>query len=98
MARIRKRGKTWSYEIKKTKTNKAYYGSGYRTKKEAERVAKEIEVQISSGVEYKVQPEMTLVELFDNWLNVEILPQNIELKPRRSISNEKDGWKIILVI
>lgn len=90
MARIRKRGKTWSFEIKKGNDKKSYHGSGYRTKREAERAAKELELQLISDVSYKVQVEMSLVELFDNWLNVEILPQNIDWDTKRKYLKRKE--------
>lgn len=49
MARVRKRGKTWTYEIKKTSHHRSYSGGGFKTKKEAAAKAKEIEMQLSSG-------------------------------------------------
>lgn len=105
MPRIRKRGKTWSFEIKKTSKSKGYHGSGYRTKKEAERVAKEIELQLASNIEFNIQPEMTLVDLFDSWLKVEILPQNIDddtkkkyLKRKRWLENYFNDLKISQIL
>lgn len=105
MARIRKRGKTWSFEIKKTSNSKGYHGSGYRTKKEAERVAKEIELQLAKNSEFNIQTEMTLVDLFDSWLKVEILPQNIDddtkkkyLKRKRWLENYFNDLKISQIL
>ncbi len=78
MARIRKRGKNWEYEIKQNGKIVAR-GSGFSRKKDAERDARRVELSIGNqSLHYELKQDMTLVELFNSWLNIEILPQAIQ--------------------
>ncbi|WMB27861.1 Arm DNA-binding domain-containing protein [Streptococcus didelphis] len=88
MARVRKRGKTYSYEIKRAGKVVAH-DSGFKTKREADKVAKEIEVQLDSKLDYRLQPEMSLVELFQSWLDVEIFSQNIQSQTKKKYEKRK---------
>ena len=90
MARVRKRGKTWTYEIKKTSQHRSYSGSGFKTKKEAAAKAKEIEMQLSSGQLSVFENPLTLVELFDSWLEVEIMPQNIDIETKNRYARRRE--------
>lgn len=94
MARIRKRGKTWSFEIeRKGKGEKSYHGSGFRTKKEASDKAKEIELQLASGQLTVYENPLTLVELFDSWLEVEILPQKLDIDTKKRYKRRREVIK-----
>lgn len=89
MARVRKRGGTWSYEItRKGKT--VAHGSGFARKKDAEKEAKEVELLLDSQLDYQVVPEMSLVELFQSWLDVEILPQNLQIQTKKRYLKRKE--------
>lgn len=81
MARIRKRGKNWAYEIKESKRNGLVSKGGFKTKKEAEKAAKEMEIQLDSHPGY-VFKEMTLVELFNEWLHVEVYSQALDIETK----------------
>lgn len=88
MARIRKRGNTWEYEIKRN-GKVVYRGSGFNRKREAEKEAKEIEVMLDNQLDYQVKPDMSLVELFDTWLSVEILPQPLQTQTIKKYEKRK---------
>ncbi|HEL0663231.1 site-specific integrase [Streptococcus equi subsp. zooepidemicus] len=77
MARIRKRGKNWEYEIKRN-GKVVYRGNGFKRKKDAEKKAKEIEVMLDNQLDYQVRADVSLVELFDAWLTVEVFPQPLQ--------------------
>ncbi|EPV86460.1 tyrosine-type recombinase/integrase [Streptococcus agalactiae] len=83
MARIRKRGKNWEYEIKQNGKIVAR-GSGFSRKKDAERDARRVELSIGNqSLHYELKQDMTLVELFNSWLNIEILPQAIQPQTKK---------------
>ncbi len=83
MARIRKRGKNWEYEIKQNGKIVAR-GSGFSRKKDAERDARKVELSIGNqSLHYELKQDMTLVELFNSWLNIEILPQAIQPQTKK---------------
>ena len=91
MARIRKRGKTWSFEIERKGSNrKSYHGSGFRTKKEASEKAKEIELQLANGQISVYDTSLTVVELYNSWLEVEIMPQNIDIETKKRYLRRRD--------
>ena len=83
MARIRKRGKNWEYEIKQ-KGKIVARGSGFSRKKDAERDARRVELSIENqSLHYELKQDMTIVELFNSWLNIEILPQSIQSQTKK---------------
>ncbi|MDG3142851.1 site-specific integrase [Streptococcus suis] len=88
MARIRKRGNKWDYEIKRN-GKVVYRGSGFTRKKDADKEAKEMEVRLDSQLDYQVKPDMSLVELFDAWLSVEILPQPLQKQTIKKYEKRK---------
>ncbi len=93
MARIRKRGKNWEYEIKKNGKIIAR-GSGFSKRKDAESDARKVESEIEkNSFDYELRQDMTLVELFDAWLNIEILPQPIQLQTRKKYLKRREKIK-----
>ncbi|WP_180764369.1 tyrosine-type recombinase/integrase [Falseniella ignava] len=69
MASVKKRGKTWEYTVS-YKKGKGDYGrltkGGFRTKKEAESEARQLEVSISEGYN-PIKKEMLFSEYFKDW-------------------------------
>lgn len=72
MASYKKRGKTWQYEISFKKADGKYdkiRKSGFKTKKEAQSVAEELEQNMKRG--YKAHDkDVTLYEYFENWFSL----------------------------
>ncbi|MEY8462188.1 tyrosine-type recombinase/integrase [Streptococcus merionis] len=80
MARIRKRAnmKTYELEIEKTKSHPRIYKSGFRTKSEAIKEARRIESLLEQGKYNTAHTDITLSELFNMWLTVEIDAQDLD--------------------
>lgn len=89
MARVRKRGDTWSFEIAKNKKHPAVSKSGFKTRKLAEKEARRVEVLLEEGRYSESQVELTLGELFDKWLTVEIEPQNLDIETKKRYRKRK---------
>ncbi|AXQ77783.1 site-specific integrase [Streptococcus chenjunshii] len=91
MARIRKRRGVWEFEIPKTKKHRTFYKNGYRTKREAEKAAKRIEVMIEQG-DYNIElADLTLPDLFERWLQIEIDPQPLDPETKKRY-RKRLGW------
>lgn len=73
--RYRKRGTTglWSYEVR-DKGQTVAYGSRFKTKKEAIVEAEKIAQKLRLGG--RLTKDMTLVSLYQEWLELKILPSN----------------------
>ncbi|MCW6665453.1 site-specific integrase [Aerococcaceae bacterium NML191219] len=72
MARFVKRGKTWQYEISYKRddgTFDKFRRGGFRTKKEAESAALEMELEINRGYNPRKQ-EMLFSTYFKNWMEL----------------------------
>ena len=67
MASFQKRGKTWQYTI--SAKPKPIRKSGFRTKKEAQIAAAEMESEIRKGVVPNIKP-IAFDEYFESWLNL----------------------------
>lgn len=85
MARIRKRGKNWEYEIKQNGKIVAR-GSGFSRKKDAERDARKVELSIGNqSLHYELEQDMTLVELLIHGLILRYYLRLFNLKQRKNI-------------
>ena len=87
--RYRKRGTTglWSYEVRE-KGQTVAHGSRFRTKKEAIVEAEKIAQKLRLGG--RLTKDMTLVSLYQEWLELKILPSNkSELTKQKYIAREK---------
>lgn len=71
MASIQKRGKTYQYIVRNMVNGKSapIRKGGYRTKKEAQLAAAEIEVQLGKGIVRHLHP-VPLDEYFNNWVKL----------------------------
>ncbi len=71
MASFQKRGKTWQYTVSRMVNGKPapIRKGGFRTKKEAQIAAAEIEAELSKGVVPHLKPE-PFDAYFENWLKV----------------------------
>ncbi|ESR10128.1 tyrosine-type recombinase/integrase [Streptococcus iniae] len=93
MARIRKRGQKWEYEIKRNGKVVAR-GSGFSKKKEAESDARKVEIKLDNkSLEYELKEDMTMVDLFDSWLNTEVLPQSIQSQTKKKYLKRREKIK-----
>ena len=87
--RYRKRGTTglWSYEVRE-KGQTVAHGSRFRTKKEAIVEAEKIAQKLRLGG--RLTKDMTLVSLYQEWLELKILPSNkSELTKQKYIARKK---------
>lgn len=78
MASFQKRGKVWQYTI--SNQGKPIRKSGFRTKKEAQTAATEIEEKLNKGQAHKTEP-IPFVNYFANW--VDIYKNNISQSTRK---------------
>lgn len=71
MASIQKRGKTYQYTVSHTVNGKLkpIRKGGFRTKKEAQIAAAEVEAQLSKGL-IPVQKKVSFEEYFENWITL----------------------------
>lgn len=101
MARIRKRGKKWSYEIRRSGFE-SIHGSNFATKKEASDEARRVEYELEQGiynfsvsesVDNEAGEDYKLVDLFDEWLEVEILPQRLDVDTKKRYIRRRDILK-----
>lgn len=65
------------------------YINHFTRKKDADKEAKEMEVRLDSQLDYQMKPNMSLVELFDAWLSVEILPQPLQKQTIKKYEKRK---------
>ena len=86
--RYRKRGSkgSWSYEIR-DKGQTLAHGSHFKTKKEAIIEAEEIAQKIRLGG--RLSKDMTLVSLFQEWLELKIFPSNRSDSTKRKYVSRK---------
>lgn len=80
LATFRKRGKSWEYRIREHNISK----SGFKTKKEAQTAAIELENELKRG--NRIDNHSTVYDLWKRWYELEILPSN---KSKRT----KDKYK-----
>lgn len=71
MASFQKRGKTWQYTVSRMVDGKSkpIRKGGFRTKKEAQIAAAEVEAELSRGIAPHLRPE-PFNEYFKEWINV----------------------------
>ena len=71
MASFQKRGKTWQYTISRMVNGKSkpIRKGGFKTKKEAQIAASEMELELQKGVTPKLKP-ISLYDYFENWYRV----------------------------
>ncbi|WP_139344957.1 Arm DNA-binding domain-containing protein [Virgibacillus pantothenticus] len=71
MASFDKRGKTWQFTVSRMINGKykPIRKGGFKTKKEAQVAASEVELELTKGVAPKLKP-ISLYEYFDNWYKV----------------------------
>ncbi|OEH54075.1 integrase [Oceanobacillus sp. E9] len=71
MASFQKRGKTWQYTISRMVKGKSkpIRKGGFKTKKEAQIAASEMELELQKGVTPKLKP-ISLYDYFENWYRV----------------------------
>ncbi|HFH7176658.1 TPA: tyrosine-type recombinase/integrase [Streptococcus agalactiae] len=87
--RYRRRGTSglWSYEVRE-KGQTVAHGSGFKTKKEAIVEAEKIAQKIRLGG--RLSKDMTLVSLYQEWLELKILPSNkSELTKQKYVARKK---------
>lgn len=88
--RYRQRGvkKLWHYEIRDESGKSLAYQGGFKTKRMAQLVGSPIFQEIQNGS--KLNPEMTLPNLYAYWLDVKINNKNLEIATFRKYSYYKN--------
>ncbi|WEG13959.1 tyrosine-type recombinase/integrase [Pullulanibacillus sp. KACC 23026] len=72
MASYQKRGKTWQYTVSRTVNGKSspIRKGGFKTKKEAQVAAAEVESQLNKGLSPISMKKVIFAEYFETWLNL----------------------------